>query len=173
MQLNDTQPMPPEKVYRLMQTMGEAREAIDEVIAQARREIRIFDVNPGTLKDRGFGHPERIEVLRKCLLVSRDHRLRIALHETKGIESELPRLVALLTLFSGQIQIQHTVGQAVLARDPVIIADDAHFWHKLHIDHPRSVMTLNSAADARPFVERFEEIWELSEVAVTGSSLGL
>ena len=64
-------------------------------------------------------------------------------------------------------------GQAVLARDPVIIADDAHFWHKLHIDHPRSVMTLNSAADARPFVERFEEIWELSEVAVTGSSLGL
>ena len=43
MQANDSQPMSPEKVYRLMQTMGEAREAIDEVIAQARREIRILD----------------------------------------------------------------------------------------------------------------------------------
>ena len=167
-------PLPPcEKIYRLMETKSDARVAIDEVLSLAQREIRIFDASPKLLKEREYGMPSRIETMRNILLASRDHRLRIALHDTRGIESELPRLVSLLTQFSGQIQIHRTVGQAAEARDPMVIADDAHFWRKLHIDHPRSVVTLHSAADARPFVERFEEIWEQSEVAVTGSNLGL
>ena len=163
----------PETVYRLMETRSEAHAAIAEVVALAQREIRIFDVDPAMLKEREFGQPVRIEMLRTFLLASRDHQLRIALHDTRGIESALPRLVALLTQFSGQIHIHRTLGQAAEARDPMIIADEAHFWRKLHIDHPRSVLTLHNATDARPFVERFEEIWEQSELAVTGSSLGL
>lgn len=163
----------PEKIYRLMETRSEARAAIAEVVSQARREIRIFDVDPEILKDREFGQTPRIDALRKFLLASRDHRLRIVLHDTRGIESELPRLVALLTQFSGQIQINRTLGQAAEARDSMIIADEAHFWRKLHVDHPRSVLTLHSATDARPFLERFEEIWDQSELAVTGSNLGL
>ena len=164
---------PPEKIYRLMETRSEARDAIDEVLGMAQREIRVFDASPKLLKEREYGQPARMDMLRKLLLASRDHRLRIALHDTRGIESELPRLVSLLTQFSGQIQIHRTTGQAAEARDPMVIADDAHFWRKLHVDHPRSVMTLHCAADARPFVERFEEIWEQSELAVTGSNLGL
>ena len=122
---------PTEKVYRLMETMSEARVAIGEVVSQARREIRIFDADPKLLKDREYDQPGRIEDLRKLLLANRDHRLRIALHDTTGIESALPRLVALLTPFSGQIHIHRTVGQAAEARDPMVIADDAHFWRKL------------------------------------------
>lgn len=162
-----------EKVYRLMETRAEARAAIAEVLGQARRQIRIFEASPKTLRDRDFGQAERIEVLRSFLRANRDHQLRIVLHDTAGIESELPRLLTLLTVFSGQIQIHRTVGQAAEARDPMVLADDAHFWHKLHLDHPRSVLTLHSVIDARPFVERFEEIWEQSELAVSGSSLGL
>ena len=173
MQETQTQFPPPEKVYRLMETRSEARSAIGEVLGEARREIRIFDGDPKMLKDRDLGQPTRIETLRKMLLASRDHRLRIALHDPRGIESELPRLVSLLTQFSGQIQIHRTRGQAIEARDPMVIADDAHYWHKLHIDHPRSVVTLHSATDTRPFLERFEEIWDQSELAVTGSNLGL
>ena len=165
--------LPPEKIYRLMESKSDARAAIEDVFAQARRELRIFDADPKTLKDRDIGQPARIETLRKFLLGSRNHRLRIVLHDTRSIESELPRLVALLTQFSGQIQLHRTVGQAVEARDPMIIADDAHYWRKLHIDQPRSVLTLHSAVDTRPFVERFEEIWDQSELAVTGSNLGL
>ncbi len=164
---------PPEKTYRLMETRSEARIAIGEVLGAARREIRIFDGDPKMLKDRGLGQPACIETLRTMLLASRDRRLRIALLDSSAIESEVPRLITLLTQFSGQIHIHRTLGQAAEARDPMIIADDAHFWRKLHIDHPRSVVTLHSATDARPFLERFEEIWEQSELAVTGSSLGL
>ena len=164
---------PPEKIYRLMATRAESRAAITDVVALARREIRVFDASAALLKEHEFGQAARIDTLRAMLLASRDHKLRIVLHDTRSIESEVPRLVALLTQFSGQIHIHRTVGQAVEAHDPMVIADDAHFWHKLHVDHPRSVVTLHSAVDTRPFVERFEEIWDQSELAVTGSSLGL
>ena len=189
-------PEPPEKSYRLMESRSEARIAIGEVLDLACREIRVFDADPATLKDYEIGQSARIELFRRFLLASRDHRLRIALHDTRGIESALllasrdhslrialhdtrgieialPRLIALLTQFSGQVQIHRTVGQAAEARDAMVIVDDAHYWRKLHVDHPRSVLTLHSAGDTRPFLERFEEIWEQSELAVTGSNLGL
>jgi hypothetical protein len=173
MQTTNSSLPPSEKVYRLMETRSEAREAINEVLSLARREIRVFDVSAKMLKEREFGTPERIETIRQLLMSSRDHRLRIALHDTTAIESEVPRLISLLAQFSGQIQIHRTVGQATEVRDPMVIADDAHFWRKLHIDHPRSVVTLHSPHDAHAFVERFEEIWELSELAVSSSKLGL
>ncbi len=160
-------------VYRLMDTNADALVAIEQVIGLAERELRVFDATPKTLHDRGFGSPTRIEILRKLLLANRGHRLRIALHDTQGIEAELPRLIDLLTRFSGQIQIHRTIGQAAEARDPMIVADDAHFWRKLHIDQRRSVLTLHNAADTRPFLERFEEIWEKSELAISGSTIGL
>lgn len=163
----------PEKVYRLMESKSEAREAIAAVLDRAQREIRVFDADAKMLKDQEIGQPPRIEVLRKFLLASRDHKLRIALHDTRAIESELPRLMDLLTQFSGQIQIHRTLGRAAEARDSMVIADDAHFWRKLHFDHPRSVLTLHDASGTRPFLERFEEIWDQSELAVSGSNLGL
>jgi len=163
----------PERMYRLMASNADAVDAIEQVINAARRELRVFDASPRTLRDRGFGSPLRIETLRTLLLANRGHRLRVVLHQTKAIENELPRLVDLLTRFSGQIQIHRTVDQATEARDPMIIGDDSHFWRRLHVDQPRSVMTLHDAAATRPLFERFEEIWDKSELAVSGSMLGL
>lgn len=163
----------PEPVYQLLEGSEEAATAIEQVIGVARRELRIFDATARTLRDRGYGSPARIDVLRALLVANRNHRLRIVLHETAGIERELPRLINLLTQFSGQVQIHRTIDQATEARDPMVIADDANFWRRLHIDHPRSVLTLHDAVSSRPLLERFDEIWEKSELAVAGSTLGL
>ena len=163
----------PEVVYRLMDSGGEALTAIDEAISHAQHEIRIFDVSAQTLRARGFGHPERIESLKQLLLANRSHRLQIALHETIGIERELARLMGLLTLFSGQIAIHRTTGVAREAKDVMIVVDTAHFWRKPYFDHPRSVLTLHDVNAAQPFIDRFEQIWESTELAVTGSTAGL
>ena len=163
----------PEKIYRLMETKAESRNAIVSVLAVAQREIRIFDADPKAMKERELGERDQIETLRLFFVASRDHRMRIALHDTRGIEGDLPRLIALLIQFSGQIQIHRTLGRASEARDAMVIGDDAHFWRKLNVDHPRSVLTMYDAGGTRPFLERFEEIWDQSELAVTGSSLGL
>ncbi|MEP7154937.1 MAG: hypothetical protein ABI905_04135 [Betaproteobacteria bacterium] len=171
-QMTEPENLPP-PVYQLMSSNAEALEAQERVIAATQRELRIFDMNARTLHDRGFGSPARIEVLRTMLLSTRGHKMRIALHDVKGIESELPRLMDLLARFSGQILIHRTFGAAAEARDPMIIADEDHFWRKLNIDQPRSVLTMYNAVDTRPFIDRFEEIWEKSELAVSGSTLGL
>lgn len=163
----------PGRVYRLMESSTEANDAIEAVVATARRELRIFDASPRTLRMRGFGSPARVEVLRKLLLTNRTHQVRIALHDTRGIETELPRLVNLLANFSGQLQIHRTVDEAAEVHDVLIIADDSDYWRKPHIDHPRSIVTLHSQADTKPFLDRFEEIWEKSEPAVSGSTAGL
>ncbi len=163
----------PEKIYRLMTSHADAREAIDMVVAEAQRELRVFDASARSLRDRDFGRPARIEILRTMLLVNRGHRLRIVLHDVKGIEIELPRLIELLRSFAGQFEMHRTVGQATEARDPMVIADNGHFWRQLHIDQPRSVLTLHDDIGARPFIDRFEEIWEMSELAVSGNTLGL
>jgi hypothetical protein len=169
----DTDSNPPEKVYRLLDGNVEAAAAIEQVVAAAKRELRVFDANPRSLHDLGFGSPARIEVLRHMLLGNRGHVLRIVLHDIAGIESELPRLINLLGQFSGQVQVHRTLERAAEARDPMIIADDAHFWRRPHMDHPRSVLTLSDAPETRPFLDRFEEIWEKSELAVSGTTLGL
>ncbi|MBL8520392.1 MAG: hypothetical protein JNK75_06940 [Betaproteobacteria bacterium] len=162
-----------ETVYRLLETHAEALQAIDAVIAAASQSIGVFDENPARLRERGFGAQDRIDTLRRFLLGRRHCRVSIVLHDVRAIESELPRLVALLGQFSGQVSIHRTVGPAREAHDPLVIADGHSFWHKLHIDHPRSVLTLNNAKDTQPRHERFQDILESSELAVTGTSLGL
>lgn len=164
---------PPERIYRLMTSHADAREAIDAVVGAAQRELRVFDASARSLRDRDFGRPARVEDLRKMLLANRGHRLRIVLHDVKGIEIELSRLIELLRNFAGQFEIHRTTGQAMEARDPMVIADSGHFWRQLHIDQPRSVLTLHDDIGTRPFIDRFEEIWEMSELAVSGSTLGL
>lgn len=164
---------PSEVIYRLMDSTADALDAIDTVVHAAQHELRIFDVSPHALRNRDFGNPARIETLKQLLLANRNHHIRIALHDTAGIESELARLVALKSLFSGQISIHRTINAARDAKDVMLIADDAHYWRKPYFEHPRSVLTLHDLTATQPFIDRFEQIWENTEVAVTGSTVGL
>ena len=163
-------PKPPEPEYRQISGIADSLAAIDEVIAAAERTIRIFDVS---LSGRGFNSPARMEKLRHLLVRSRSHRILIALHETDPLERECPRLLMLLRQFPMSIEIHRTLGQAREARDPFVLADDHSVWHQLHAEQPRAIVALHSPADATPISQRFDEIWELSEPAVSATTLGL
>jgi hypothetical protein len=144
--------------------------AIDSVVAAAKRRLLIFDLS---LKPRGFNNPQRCAVLRTLLLAARTNEIRIALHEVQGLESDCPRLIALAQQFPSSIRIHQTIGVARTAQDPFIIADEAAYWHKLHYQHPRSVLATGDIADTLALAERFEEIWESSEPAPVGGVTGL
>lgn len=159
-----------ERSYRLISGIAESREAVDQVIARARTTIRIFD---GTLSGRGFDAPARAEALRQFLVAGRTHRILIALHETDPLERECPRLIALLRQFPMSVQIHRTLAQARDAQDAFVIADDHSLWRQVHQSQPRAVVALDSPADAVPILQRFEEIWDLSEPAVSATRLGL
>ncbi len=159
-----------EPSYRKIFGTAESLAAIDEVIAAAERTIHIFDTS---LSGRGFNTPERTDKLREFLVRGRAHRLLIALHETDLLDRECPRLLVLLRQFPMSIEIHRTIMQARNANDPCVIADDHSVWHQLHHEQPRAIVALHSPADALPISQRFDEIWELSEPAVSANTLGL
>ena len=165
-----TEAKKPEPGYRPISGVAESQEAIDEVIGVAQRTIRVFDIS---LSNRGFNTPGRTDKLRQFFVAGRAHRLLIALHETEGLEREVPRLLTLLRQFPMSIEIHRTLAQARNAMDPFIVADDHSVWHQHHFEQPRAVVAIHSPADAMPVMQRFEEIWELSEPAVSATTLGL
>jgi hypothetical protein len=164
------QPASPEPSYRRISGIAESQEAIDQVIATVRTTLRLFDVN---LTGRGFNSVARTEALRKFLIAGRAHRLLIALHETETLERDCPRLLALLRLLPMSIEIHRTVNQARTALDPFVIADDHSVWHQIHYTQGRAIVALHSPADASPIVQRFDEIWDQSEPAVSATTAGL
>ncbi len=166
----NTTPPSPEPSYRQISSIAESLAAIDEVIATAQTTLRLFDF---TLGRRGFNSPARQDALRRFIVAGRTHRLLIALHEPETLERECPRLLILLRQFPMSIEIHRTVDQARNAADPFIVADDHSVWHQLHNEQPRAIVALHSPADAKPIAQRFDEIWELSEPAVSATTLGL
>ena len=162
--------MQAQRIYKLIEGNVDAQAAIESVIAVAQTKLDIFDV---ALKDRGFTSPARIETLNKILLANRSFKVRIALHQPESFAADFPRLMILMQRFSANFAVHRTKGAAREANDPLVIADGEHFWHKLHKDHSRSVMTLYDAVETQPWVDRFEEIWESSELAVSAFTVGL
>ena len=167
---DDTTGKRAERDYRQLSGIADSQQAIDQVIGVADRTLRIFDIS---LSNRGFNTPARADRLREFLVRGRAHRLLIALHETDLLERENPRLLSLLRQFPMSIEIHRTLAQARNAADPFVLADDHSVWHQLHFEQPRAVVALRSPADALPIAQRFEEIWELSEPAVSATTLGL
>jgi len=160
----------PESSYRQISGIAESNAAIEQVIASAKRTLRIFDF---TLSNRGFNSPARADQLRAFFVSGRVHRLHIALHEPEHLVRECPRLLTLLRQFPMSIEIHRTLAQARNAADPFVIADDHSVWHQMHHLQPRAIVALHSPADTTPILQRFEEIWELTEPAVSATTLGL
>jgi hypothetical protein len=168
--MSDSAPAPGVPSYRPISGIAESLAAIDEVIGAAQKTIRVFDVS---LSNRGFNSPGRTEALRAFLVRGRAHRLLIALHETELLQRECPRLLALLRQFPMSIEIHRTIAQARDADDPFVLADDHSVWHQLHFEQPKAIVAVHSPADALPISQRFDEIWDLSEPAVSATTLGL
>jgi hypothetical protein len=164
---------PENPAYRVMNTNSEARDAIAELIASAKQEIMIFDRTPITLRERDIGRPEAIEQMRALLLGGKFRKIRIALQQVQGLESELPRLISLLGQFGGQVLIHQVTGAARQVQDVLILADAHSVWRKPVHSHPRSVMNFADEVSVKPYLERFEEAWADSELAIADRQSGL
>ena len=153
-----------------LEGVAESRVAIDRVIAAARNTLSVFDA---CLADPAWNNAERCALLKAFLLQRRGNRLRCVLHQPDYLERDAPRLVTLLRQYSSCIEIRRTLGEARCASDPLLLADDHSYWHRLHIEHPRFVLALNNPVDAVLLSRRFEEIWESSEPGWPPTTLGL
>ena len=144
--------------------------AIDELIALARRSIRVFDHD---LSETGWNSPGRAEKLGQFLRRSRNATLAVIVHDTRWIEASCPRLIALLRMFGDRVTIYRTGAEARAAADPLVLVDNRHFLHRFHYEQPRAALAIEEPHLAKPLANRFDEIWATGEPGLSGTVLGL
>lgn len=160
----------PAPARQLITTRAEYAAALDALLPMARQSIRVFD--PDLLLP-AFGDKARIEVLHRFLRANPDATLHIALHDTEAVVRNMPRLIALLQDFPNAIAIYRTEGEARRAQDCFVLVDARHFVRRPVAGQARGVYALEEASEGRQLEERFAQIWEVSEPAVSATHLGL
>jgi hypothetical protein len=159
----------PSPDHRQINGQREFEAALDEVIARAKSELRIFDFTLGS----DFNSSARCDAIRAFLSAARRNRLRIAVHAPGHLNRNCPRLLGLLRSFSHAISIHETRQQAKSIYDPFTVADDRDFVRRFHFDEMRGLFALDDPIGAHTLIERFEEIWDASEPAISATTLGL
>ena len=151
-------------------TVREQAAAIDELIALARHNIRVFDQD---LSQTGWSSAARIDRLASFLREVRGRRLDIIVHDTRYLQSACPRMIKLLRTYGHAMTIYQTGAEAKIATDPLLIVDGRHYLHRFHFDQPRAAMGIDQPEQAQLLSTRFDEIWATGEAGVSGTVLGL
>jgi len=144
--------------------------AIDTLIGLAQRTIHVFDVDLSDMRWNDSGREEKIHAF---LRARRDARLEIIVHDTGWIERSGARITKLLKHYGHAVSILRTGQEAKHAMDPLIIVDDTHFLHRLHVSQQRAALAIDAPDAARPLVERYEAIRSSAEPGLSASVLGL
>ena len=159
----------PNAEYRRFESMREYEGLVDGLIPQTQRIIRVFDQ---TLSPP-WNSPERFETLRQFLLADRANRLLIVVHDAEPIECERPRMVELVRQFGTAVRIHETLSLARQVYDPFVVFDANHYLHRFHYRFLRASHGTNDLVDAQQLLDRFNEIWDASALAVSAGASGL
>ena len=159
-----------ETVYERFDTRADFQAAVDRLLEQPGRELRIFDPDLASLR---MNDPARIDRLAEFLLASRTRRLFVAVHDTEHITRQCPRLMALLARFSHAIQIHRTQDEIRELQDAFLVLDAMHFVRRPVAAFYRGAMGLGDETDGLAMRSRFMEIWAASYPAVSGTTAGL
>lgn len=159
-----------ETVYERFDTRADFQAAVDRLLEQPGRELRIFDPDLSSLR---MNDPVRIDALAAFLLASRTRRLYIAVHDTEHITRRCPRLMALLARFAHAIQIHRTHQEIRELQDAFLVLDAMHFVRRPVAAFYRGAMGLGDETDGLAMRSRFMEIWAASYPAVSGATAGL
>lgn len=165
----DTKGNPPDAQYRRFEGMREYEQLIDELIPQTQRVIRVFEKALAPT----WNTRHRQELLRHFLLSDRLNRLYIVVHEAEPIERTCPRLVELVRQFGSAVRIHQTLTLARHVYDPFIVFDSSHYLHRFHYRFLRASQGTNDVIGARQLLDRYAEIWEASQLAVSAGTSGL
>jgi len=160
----------PPSSHELFDTQAGFDEAVDRLLAQTGRELRIFDPDLVALR---LNAPARVAQLERFLGASRTRRLYIALHDPEPVTKFCPRMLVLLKRYAHAIQVQRTQEEIRELRDAFLVLDTADFVRRPEASSRRGVIGLGDRVEAYAMRSRFEEIWAASYPAVSPTTLGI
>lgn len=165
--MSDEKPQPE---YERFETEAAWQAAIDRLLANQGRELRIFDPD---LTSLGLNSPERVGLLEKFLQASRTRRLFIASHDTEHLTRRCARMMGLLARHAHAIQINRTHEEIKGIQDSFLVLDSSHYVRRPVASFFRGALGLNDESEALAMRSRFLEIWAASYPGVSSTTVGL
>jgi len=160
----------PKAEYARFAGEAEFHAALERFLAQAGRELRLFDPD---LKALRLNSPDRIAQLDGFLRGSRTRRIYIVVHDTDHLTRHCPRMLGLLKLFNHAIQINRTHEEIRNLQDAFLVLDAQHYLRRPVAGHYRGAIGLHDETEALGMRSRFQEIWSASYPGVASTTVGL
>ncbi len=159
-----------EASYERFDSSAGFQAAVERLLAQPGRELRIFDRDGSALK---LNDSARIESLERFLSASRTRRLYMVVHETDHLTRHCPRMLGLLARFAHLMQINRTHERIRDLQDSFMVLDSQHYVRRPVAAFYRGAMGLGDENEALAMRSRFMEIWEASYPGVSSTTVGL
>ena len=159
-----------EPIYERFDAADGFNAAVDRLLEQPGRELRVFDPDGVALR---LNDSARIAGLERFLQASRTRRLYLVLHDTVHLTRRCPRMMALLGRFSHAIQINRTHEEIREIQDSFLVLDAQHYVRRPVAAFFRGAMGLGDETEGLAMRGRFMEIWAASFPAVSSTTVGL
>ena len=157
-------------VYERFDTNEGFQAAVDRLLAQPGRELRVFDPDGAALRLNDAARVERIE---RFLQASRTRRLYMVLHDPHHLQRQCPRMLSLLARYAHAIQINRTHEEIRELQDSFMVLDSVHYLRRPMAAFFRGAIGLADETEALAMRGRFNEIWAASYPAVSSTTVGL
>lgn len=151
-------------------TPVEYAEALDSLLAQARRSIRIYDWD---LSDGGYERPARIELLRAFCKQGMGRQIRILLADDTFLTRHANQMMQLLAIWGHVLEIRVRDSDPPPAEDCFVLVDETGVLKRFDKDATKGVMRPDSRGDVVDLGIRFDSEWERAPGRVTTRTLGL
>jgi hypothetical protein len=159
-----------EPVYERFDTHEAFQAAVDRLLAEPGRELRIFDPDGAALR---LSDAARVGRLEAFLRASRTRRLYIVLHDPQHLQRDCPRMMGLLARYGHAIQVHRTQDEIRELQDAFLVLDSVHYVRRPVAASARGAIGLRDEAEALAMRSRFNEIWTASYPAVSSTTVGL
>jgi hypothetical protein len=160
----------PQTQYERFSSEGDFQLAVDRLLEQDGRELRLFDPDLRALR---LNSPERIALLDRFLRGSRTRRIYIVVHDIGPLTRQCPRMLGLFRLFTHAIQINRTHEEIRNLQDAFMVLDAQHYLRRPVAEQFRGAIGLHDETEALAMRSRFQEIWSASYPGVSSTTLGL
>jgi len=157
-------------IYERFDTNAGFQAALERLLEQPGRELRIFDPDGTALKLNDSGRVARLE---NFLQVSRTRRIYMVVHSTDHLTRQCPRMMSLLACYAHAIQIYRTGEEIRELQDAFLVLDALHYVRRPVASFFRGAIGLGDENEALAMRGRFMEIWGASYPAVSSTTVGL
>jgi hypothetical protein len=157
-------------VYERFDTHEGFQAAVDRLLGEAGRELRIFDPDAAALR---LNDSARVGLIERFLQASRTRRVYMVLHDPQYVQRQCPRMMSLLARYSHAIQINRTHEEIAELQDAFLVLDSVHYVRRPVAAFFRGAIGLGDQTEALAMRGRFNEIWAASYPAVSSATVGL